>query len=276
MNAGRRERILALAWTLPDAIAVMQSRSTDVRRPAPVAWQLCVTCDGTGTIRDRFGRPSPCGVCGGAGRYRVDPYVDGHPADTGAPPGPARITSRRVTCDRCAGGGVVPARWLDAGAGLVRCPTCDGTGRIEVPATHDDGSHEPAGDSDHVAWSIRGGDWPLLDRALERMRCNGRRPLWRAFVAAYVEPPFEVTGQAVVGLENVEAMMPARVRVPADVLAAWKHRDQRARDAAAARIRRMGRDHRNRKIREQLRLGATTADVARMFGVSERTVRRLG
>ena len=275
MSVARTDRILMLAWSLPDALKVLPSRSRDERRLAPATWHLCAACDGTGNTRDRWSKATVCETCGGAGRYRTDPYADGQPVSGHADPAVAHRATRRLSCDRCSGQGVIPARWLQPGThGLSACPSCDGTGSLHLPLT-EPSPGERGVQLDSVAWQIVGGDWPALDTALERMRCNGRRPLWRAFVAAYVEEPYVSSAAATVGLQQVSELMPARVRVPADVIVAYLDRDSRRRAAGAARSKRMGRDHRNREIREALRLGHSPGDVARRFAVSERTIRRV-
>jgi len=274
MSLSRRDRILVLAWSLPDALRALEGRSRETRRAAPAVWQLCGSCDGSGSTADRWGRQAPCQTCHGAGRYRSDPYVDGQPVSGAEGLALPRLQSRQVPCDRCDRTGVIPGRWVGE-PGSVRCPSCDGTGSLTVPIVAADGDSGAAGPMlDTAAWRFRGGDWDALDSALEAMRCNGRRPLWRAFVAGFVEHPYVVTDDALAGLEHVEAMMPTRVRVPAELVTAYAARRDREARAAAARAARMGRDHRRREIRAALRLGHSTAEVARMFAVSEATVRR--
>lgn len=273
MSLARRDRILVLAWSLPDALRVLEGRSSETRRLSPAVWQLCGTCDGHGTVTDRWSKSSACGMCRGAGRYRSDPYADGLPVSGAADVVLPRLSTRVVPCDRCSTTGVIPGRWVGS-EGLVRCPTCDGTGSLSVPVVADETKTGGSGDLDSGTWAFRGGDWDALDAALEAMRCNGRRPLWRAFVAAYVEPPYRPSADAEAGLGSVEAMMPSRVRVPDELVVAWQQRRERERLAVAKRASRMGRDHRRREIRAALRLGHTTEEVARMFAVSERTVRR--
>lgn len=284
MTLARRDRILVLAWSLPDALRALEGRSSETRRLSPAVWQLCSTCDGQGQVTDRWSKASSCPTCHGAGRYRSDPYADGAPVSGADDVALPRLLSRVVPCDRCSSTGVIPGRWVGE-TGRVRCPTCDGTGSLTVPvAGPDDARRAAVVDLDSETWAFRGGDWDALDSSLEAMRCNGRRPLWRAFVVAYVEPPKgltsyldlpnEVVVNAEHALEHVEAMMPSRVRVPAEVVTAYSQRQERDRLAAAKRAERMGRDHRKREIRAALRLGRSTADVARLFAVSEATVRR--
>ncbi len=108
-----------------------------------------------------------------------------------------------------------------------------------------------------------------------RCRCrrsSRSRNAWRAFVAAYVQPPYVPSAPALDGLEQVESMMPSRVRVPAELVTAYQARQDRLRQQQASRAGRMGRTHRNREIRAALKLGYSTTEVARMFAVSERTV----
>jgi len=275
VSLSRFDRILMLAWSLPDALRVLPSRSRDERRMAPATWHLCSPCDGTGNTRDRWSKATVCETCGGAGRYRTDPYADGAPVSGHADRAAPTHASRRVSCDRCSGQGVIPTRWLEPGSqGLAACPSCDGTGGLHLPLV-ETGSGERGVQLDSVAWTIAGGDWPALDTALERMRCNGRRPLWRAFVTAYVEEPYETSSLSTAALNQVSELMPTRVRVPNDVIVAYRDRSTRAQAARAARSKRMGRDHRNRDIREALRLGHSTEDVARRFALSERTIRRV-
>lgn len=274
MTLSRRDRILVLAWSLPDAIRALEaSKPNETRRLSPGVWQLCGPCDGSGETRDRWGAVAGCGVCGGAGRYRTDPYADGARVSGADDQATSRPLSRQVPCDRCHATGVIPGRYVGE-VGQVRCPTCDGSGSLQVPTFVAVSERAAGADLDSGTWGFRGGDWDALDSSLEAMRCNGRRPLWRAFMGAYVVPPYAPSAGALEGLVNVEAMMPSRVRVPAEVVAAYVQRQERDRVARAARAARMGRDHRNREIRAALRFGHSTADVARMFAVSERTVRR--
>lgn len=274
MSVSRRDRILALAWSLPDALRTLEGRNRETRSLSPVAWQLCGTCDGTGSLVDRWGKPGVCPVCAGAGRYRTDPYAEAAERVTQADDHTSgRITTRVERCDRCDGDGVIPGRWIGV-SGLVACPSCDGTGRQQVPIADQPG--RPTGDEfDSETWAWKGGDWDALDGALERMRSNGRRPLWRAFVVAYVEPPYRVSEAAEHGLQAVETLMPPRVRVPAEVVTAWCDRSERARLHVAKRAERMGRDHVQREIRAALKLGHDEEHVAQMFAVPRRRVRAL-
>jgi len=269
----RRDRILVLAWSLPDALRSLESRSSETRRLSPAVWQLCLPCDGTGATHDRWGKAALCPVCRGAGRYRSDPYADGDPVSGLDDSIPSRVLSRPVTCDRCDGDGVIPGRYV-AEPGIVACPSCEGTGKLHLPfeQTVD---LRVGSELDRLSWSFRGGDWDALDSSLEAMRSNGRRTLWRAFVGAYVEPPYAETWDSTNALEHVEASMPHRVRVPAEIVTAYRARAERARLAGASRALRMGRDHRNREIRAALKLGHSTEEVARQFALSERTVQRI-
>lgn len=261
MTLTRRDRILALAWSLPDALNTLQSRNPETRRMSPAAWQLCLPCDGSGNTRDRFNRPATCAVCQGAGRYRTDPYANGAVISGAEDQLTTRQLTRPVKCDRCAGDGVIPGRWIGT-EGLAACPTCQGTGSLHVPifpTADSERTGKPA--DDNPSWIWRGGDWDALDSALEAMRCNGRRPLWRAFISAYVEPPYATTDDAQHALEHVQAMMPTKVRVPAAVKLAWAdHQDGTTRDE---------------RIRRRAAQGMGTTAIATSVGCSLRTVQRV-
>lgn len=273
MSLPRRDRILVLAWSLPDALRVLESRNTETRRAAPAVWQLCGTCDGNGEVVDRWSKPSTCPVCHGAGRYRSDPYVDGAPVSGAGDLAAPRVTTRDAICDRCDGSGVIVGRYVGE-TGIIACPSCEGSGHLQIPLEQTAEGRAVA-DLDLVAWSWRGGDWDALDAALEAMRSNGRRPLWRAFVSAFVEPPYVTTPESFEGLQHVEAMMPRKVRVPRDLERAYREREERERAQIKERWKRMPREHRNREIRAALKLGHSTEQVARMFALSEATVKRV-
>lgn len=272
MRLSRRELILALAWSLPDAIRQPITATGSIagqqrREASPTAWAVCATCHGDRVVVDRWRRESACPTCLGAGRYRVDPYTDQPVASLDAPVVAAR-PSRRVVCDRCDGQGTMLGRWVGE-TGLVRCEACDGVGKLDAPPVDEERSGRS---SDRLAW-VLGGDWPVFDREL----CRLEPRLRRAFVAGFVQGG-PVSADAWLALEQVTARLPARLRVPADVRVAYLDRDRRARLWREARSRRMGRSARrarNLEARRLLQAGVPAGEVAGRLGVSERQLRRI-
>ena len=186
----------ALAWSLPDVQPAPRSPTlASVRGESPGAWHLCHTCDGE--RHDRYRRPCP--TCAGAGRYRVDPItlqpVAAHDSHATSPP-------RTTPCDRCAGTGIIPRRWAEGwavrtvsapavrarteGGGMVRCPPCDGTGRLDLPRTRRDPAPAALLDDGTALARLRAlGSWDELEHALDELR-DRDRAAWRAWVTGRV------------------------------------------------------------------------------------------
>lgn len=271
MRLSRQELILALAWSLPDAIRQPITATGTIagqqrREAAPTAWAVCGTCHGDRQVRDRFRRERPCPVCLGAGRYRVDPYTEQPVASADAPVALGR--TRRVTCDRCDGQGTMPGRYVGE-TGMVRCEACDGVGKLDAAPVDEE---RTGGTGERLAW-VLGGDWALLDRALQHLDPPARR----AFVGAYVHGG-PCSQRAAASLERVGDALPARLRLPADVRVAYADRARRAKLADQARARRMGghaRRARNLEARRLLATGLPPLEVAARVGVSERHLRRI-
>jgi hypothetical protein len=281
----------ALAWSLPDVQPGPRAASTGaVRGAAPTSWELCPGCDGGGVVVDRFRRASTCSECAGAGRYRVDPMTEDR-VSTWEAPAPAR--TRRVGCDRCGGGGVIPGRWVGA-TGTVRCPGCDGAGTVAVPV-----DVRPVGalvvDGDPLARLRALGDWGRLEAALAALHRRDRDRA-RTFTAARVgvpsapapggapprpragfplEPPQGVS-QAVWEVECSLYWQLVPVVCPRDVVLAWSLAGRRAVGVEAARARRVYRPGRRAgRARELVRAGGVSIEsAAASLGVSERSVRR--
>lgn len=284
MSETRRERILALAWSLLDLLpsprcATGQLRAGQRREESGHHRELCQACDGRGKRRDRFGREELCGICLGAGRF----WVDGVTLERTGPPSErvqttvsTRVASRRVWCDRCGGDGV----WKHA-----RCDRCDGTGKVSMPVWADD---EPGAVrvSDPVLSLLerrdRRGSWHELDLALADLRLTDGRA-FRAFFAAHVTDGRKAgeSPELERAYRFLDGRLPARVRVPSDVQAAYAARFDRARDRERQRRKRLGRTARaaeSREWRSQARdrvlAGEPVQLVARELGVSVRSVQR--
>lgn len=259
--------MLAFTWrdVLPGPKGASSSASGG---EVPSEWALCPSCDGTGEML-RFGKPVGCSECSGAGRYRVDSMTGRR---VGAVDAVAPAPCRRVRCDRCHGGGLVPGRYFDL-PGLVRCPSCDGTGTCSVPLNRDD---EPGPGKRLKVGDLRdGGDWDRLETALELV-APGTRAL---FVAARVEMREFPAGS----LRDADTAVLAVIgdgplRVPGWAWEAWRQREQRGQVAEAARRARVygkaGRSGKRAKVRELLAMGHSVAEAARLAGCSLRTAQR--
>jgi hypothetical protein len=202
----RRQNLHALAWSLPDVQPAPRiTQLASVRGESPGAWQLCDPCDGTGTRRG-----TRCTNCRGAGRYRVDPVTL---APVAAHDSHAPTPHRTAPCDRCAGSGVIPRRWLDkqprndaprrathpvsdpegrARAGLVRCPSCDGCGRLDVPHARTAPAPALLDDGSALARLRAQGDWHHLEAALHVARTIAPDAA-RAWTEARQAPPTPLT-----------------------------------------------------------------------------------
>lgn len=298
-----RTTLHALAWSLPDVQPTPQTtRLASTRGEAPGAWTLCQPCDGTG--HDRYRRPCP--TCHGAGRYRIDPItlqpVASHDSQTTTEP-------RTTTCDRCAGTGIIPKRWLKrnpgvAGraehrmsadvsslsreAGMVRCPPCDGTGRRTLPRRSSTGTPPALLDDGTPLARLRAmGSWGELEAALEHLRRTDRAA-WSAWTRARVgvapperprqgaSPRPRGVSPVVSSVDSWLVSLPVVWRCPGVVLVAWRAAGERG--VVAERLRRgrvfrpgVGRDGR---IRELVGGGLSCGEVAVELGVSASTVSR--
>ena len=241
----RLEAVSALLWSLEDVQPSPKcSRSYDVRGEAPDSWTECENCAGKGLTQDRFGRETPCEPCGGKGRFQVDSHtgerISGE--ESAAP-----VRTRRVLCDRCAGTGVMPGR-LSGETGIVRCTMCDGAGRVSVPLL--------PGESTSPQRVLDDGS------PLQRLRSKGD---WDRLEALGTPLP-----------EQAVKLLSGPVKVPGDVLVAYRDRHRRLKLSEQARVGRVYRGGRKKRlVVEMLRNGSTVSEVAAYVGVTERQVRRL-
>ena len=233
----------------------------------PAVVERCGTCDGVGSVSDRFGRRVLCSRCGGVGRVAFDPMDS-----AGVPVGSASTVAaarprRSVRCDRCDGDGV----WRGE-----RCSLCDGEGRRDLHAF--ELRLEPVGGrGDPVDEAIearrRAGSYAELDRALEQLR-SWSAIRWGSLLDEVDRFGVPQSTAATQGLTFVVERMPQPpepIRVPAQVLAnarelrEWRKRVRRRRlngDAGLAVARR------DAEIRMELRRGRPVQWVAREFGLS--------
>lgn len=268
----RLRTLHALAWSLPDVEPAPKVASSGASRGEVAdSWRMCDTCDGEGEVRDRFGRVSVCGSCGGKRRFRVDSMTGGR-VSTAEHPAPSR--TRRVLCDRCGGGGVMPGRYVGE-TGLVRCDMCDGSGKVSVPAVET----EPKGKAfDGTARSrLRArGDWDALEDALGLL--HGAEPLgWRLWMGARVYGwPVEERVEPALQATDMWLLMrlPDPLRCPRDVITAFEERKQRADQREAHRKARSGRGSKRSRAAELLRMGYPVQEAARLAGCSVKTARR--
>lgn len=242
----RRQRILVLAWSLDllmpsPPTATGQLTAGQQRRPAPSAWAWCAPCSGTGHTTDRYGRGDLCRTCRGAGRYRVDEYtLEQINAADSAQTAPSN--REWVGCPWCQSS---PASLAEAhkthtklppGTGVragVRCDRCDGTGRRWITRDPDPIAAVDSDDLDlldprarrilrQLATRRRQGSYHELEQALATLRDLDRRA-FRVFVDEHVlqtagdRDPLELAYAEA----TVDGLMPARVRVPAEVAEAW-------------------------------------------------------
>ena len=267
--SGRVEALHVLAFTWRDVLPGPKGASTGASSgEVPSDWALCPSCDGAGETL-RFHKMVTCFECSGAGRYRVDQMTGRR---VGAVDATAPAPSRRVRCDRCHGGGLVPGRYVGE-TGLVRCPSCDGTGMCSVPLQRDE---EPGPGRRLKVGDLRdGGDWDRLEAALELVQ-PGTRAL---FIAARVElRPFPPGALRDCDTAVLAVIGDPPLRVPGWAWEAWRQRDQRATVAEAARRARVygkaGRAGKRARVRELIQMGHSVAEAARLAGCSLRTAQR--
>lgn len=270
----RRQRILVLAWSLPDAIrAPLTGTGAIVRKgtlsgPAPSAWAPCpASCD-NGRVKDRYGRESGCQTCQGQGRVRIDVYTQEQVSTA-----EVLVASRTETlgCPWC------QALMLDAwqgerakrldrlprGTGMIRgdrCGYCDGTGWRTLtlaPGVLEQAMSRRGGplNLSLEPWA-RNGSYPELLQALRRLPAWQRRGFVEAHITGLAEPGFA----AAAAVETLLATMPGFLVVPAPIREAWERWS-------------LGRT-RDERIRTLHRRGAGTGAIAGTVGCSVRTVQR--
>jgi hypothetical protein len=282
LSLARRDRIRVLAWSLLDYLYLPRTgtgvlTAGDRRAPSPDRWDVCPACGGD-QIHDRYGRPLACDRCSGAGRVRVDGYTGDHVATLDAP-APPRL--ERSGCPWCQPLGHTTRRFdrLPRGNGVGRhgrCDPCDGTGWITSTRADDPAELALRGTvNDPVLAAIarrdQAGSWHDLDRALATVRLEnqaGHRLFWVCHVT-YDRIPDALTdhGKHQLGraFSRVDGLMPARIRVPADIVTAW----QRPPSPPVARF------QRDREIRRLSAAGVPHHRVAEQLRVHESTVRRV-
>lgn len=275
----RTELLHALAWTLPD---VQPAPKTGALRGAqrgesPSAWALCGTCDGRGWRQTGRERRATCETCGGAGRYRVDPFTLERP---GHEQGEPSRRGRRVGCDRCGGSGVMLARYAGEGRGMAACTTCAGSGSVVVELDPGEEPRSPAFDGSALSRARSRGDWDALEEALGVLR-ELDRGRWRSWVRVRVAGELAVSPGEAARLVDVDRWMlgglPDPLRVPADALVAFRARARYAALRDACRVERVAQGRRRGKrtrVRELIARGYAVADAAALAGVNVRTAQR--
>lgn len=250
----RSTRLQALGWSLPDVTpAPAGARFADGGRGvAPTAWRVC-SCD-AGVVRDRFKRETTCGLCGGAGRVKVDGYTLDQ-VSTATTPAPVRV--RRVLCDRCGGEGF----WKHA-----RCQQCSGSGELSIPDFRVPPALSRARFVDAPSEIIRlreQGSYDELEHVLAQVRVV-QPAAFRTWLQVRVygtTTEAEAGGWLRAGDRLVSALMPRKVLVPSSIRYAWLTvQDGRTR---------------NERIRSLARRGTGSSAIATATGCSVRTVQRV-
>lgn len=241
----QREAIQILAWSLYDFTLEPETATGAIHRKGLVAKALhgsvtipCKACSddgetvrGHGWRRDRFGRPIRCETCGGSGKLAFDPYDRqrelrkvGEDSTVAAPPA---VRTRK--CLHCNGDGRLPSG--------ATCPECKRSGRItplpELKLAEDD-TGEGGGDpwAAAIVERERRGDYTKLERCLWSLaHLSPHR--YRGFVRVYIGDPDPDVSEverrhADEGLSDLERMLPGRLRVDGEVVAAWRARHERA------------------------------------------------
>lgn len=193
----------------------------------------------------------------------------------GSEMGLAPAPSRRVRCDRCHGGGLIPGRYVGE-VGLVRCPPCDGQGSLSVPVAI---AEEYGGSPRLKVGGLRdGGDWDALEQAFRLLRVELPAVAYVWGCKHLERRPIDHQA-ADVGDRWLLGAMPLRIRVPAWAWAAWKDRHRRRDAAEASRKARVyeargSRSHKRFRAAELVRLGYTVTEAAELAGCSVRTAQR--
>jgi hypothetical protein len=298
----RQVKITQLLGSLHDHLPGLKGSlrtSSGLTANERVACPGCAHLDEPGWTVDRFKRRTPCVSCGGApeptgksGNWRksdggrgwvsVDPMdADRRPVQTVTEAAPPTRPPRMVTCDACGGTGAgIPHIDLDTGREWRDpCRRCNGGGKrsvVTVPPLML-GAEDP-------------GDDARLEHAIDRRRRLGSYheledalgwlpPLVRSctvWVYGYGGDVAEHHSDLPeLGLGLLDRLMPAVIRVPADVRAAEKRRAEHMR-----RVKGLARSNaavleRDREIRRMIRRGRPTQWVAGEFGLSVRRVNEI-
>lgn len=261
----------------------------------PTTKRACPDCGDTQTpgfiikrVRGVDQKREPCLTCGGTAKKpgRGWVYVDEMDsdrlpigaADVGATTKPADT----VPCDACdKGAGKPHLRDKDDPSSEYReaCPRCNGTGRRTVTRFElaaDDPERLPSGDrlTDAITRRNAAGSYCQLEDALAALPRNLRRLVVGVFVHG------RAAGAEVERLEFaltfVDALMPTPIVVPSAVRSAAKRLAQEQRTRAVGRG--AGKDalkKRDKEIRELDRAGKPRQWIAREFGISVATVKRV-
>lgn len=262
----RASRLQALAWSLPDLQPapvpdpVFSGRKAAERGPAPGAWAECTACNGKGEVRRRL-----CQECLGAGRYKIDTYVEERVSSETAP---TPRHPRTVICDRC-DRGLIPAIWVGAegqGTPHVRCPSCDGTGHLQVWVNTDELDGMILTDRRNRMRAQ--GSYQELEAALAWLRSRDLTAC-RAYVS-YAQDTSPRTFMVDAAESRLLLWMPHHIRVPKEVREAWASRNDRAQKANERRS-----ATRDERIARMMLAGNHTSHVARTVGCSEDTVLRV-
>lgn len=245
----RCRKVILLLGSLNDVLPGPSTwTGTLVRRaakagPGPSHRLRCVPCEGSGRVRDRFGRESQCPTCNGHGVIDVDGYTSEQVSTSTV------LLTRTVTvrCDRCAGEGV----WK-----FKRCELCDGSGRRAItPAEGQQSAGNLLANDSFNLWGRRGSYHELDNElhALGEIDPGAARQVRRALVDGLAADDTVLLAAAVTWIAY---RMPDTIEIPPGVAAADKRArahlltlngksvDPRARASRDKEIRRLHRDGR--------------------------------
>jgi hypothetical protein len=257
--------------------------------------------NGTGTVRDRFGRENPCEVCNGKGRVPWDEYTGEIVVTDASEPKLGELIRRdtkRVKCPDCQDlSGRATGQVHGAG-----CRRCEGTGLAAVPGSWlstprlENGSDGSDGSVDPLTASIvrrdQAGSYHDLDLALAGISHHVNKPprylsltvnadqARRLLDELYLPPAskhFETLGvfeQALVELAMayIDARMPEPIIVPRDVVANARERQQALKGNA---LNGLSRERRDKLIRQWDRQGKPRAWIGQQTGLSDRQLREI-